>query len=94
MTAKDQFINNKPLAEWWAAIAGDTRFDSVLLHAAAVALETCPSSEQREGVIFLKEILLTIAQKEAPVVEFAKPGLNHNLEIKRRTNEEPEQDKK
>jgi hypothetical protein len=87
MDAKNQFLNQKPLAEWWASIAGDPKFDAVLLHAAAVTLEACPDSQQRAGVLFFKEVLLTLSQKDSAGPEFAKPGLNHDLEVHRKTVE-------
>lgn len=85
MTAKDLFLQNKELAKWWAGIANDTRFDQVMLHAAAITLEGCPSPDQRLGVIFLKEVLLTLSQPESGPPQFAQPGLKHELDLHRRT---------
>lgn len=84
MNAKNQFIANKDLAAWWGIIANDARFDAVLLHASAATLESCPSAEQREGVLFLKETLLTLSQPDAEAPKFAQPGLKHDLEVHRR----------
>jgi hypothetical protein len=89
MTSKEQFIQNQNLASWWGGISQDARFDQVLLHASGVALESCPSSEQRAGVLAFKEILLTLSDKEAEPVKFVSPGLDHNLEVQRRTVEAP-----
>lgn len=94
MNAKDQFLSQKTLAEWWASIAGDSKFDAVMLHAQAVALETCPSAEQREGVLTFKDILLTISHAEAKTPKFAKPGINHNLDIPSRTAKPKKTDNK
>jgi hypothetical protein len=85
MTSKDQFIANKTLAQWWASISNDDKFDQVMLHASAVAFENCPSAEQRDGVLKFKEILLTLSQPDSPTVAFSQPGLSHNLEPKSRT---------
>ncbi len=85
MTSKEQFIRQKELAAWWQGVASDTRFDSVLVYAAAATLESCPSAEQREGVIFFREMLLNLSLPEAPPPAFARPGLNHDLDIARRT---------
>lgn len=87
MDSKTQFINQKELREWWVSISGDSRFDAVLLYAAAITLETCPSAEQREGVIYMKEVLLTMGDKMSEAPDFPSPGLNHNLETQRRTLE-------
>lgn len=85
MDSKTQFISNKNLSAWWASVAGDSRFDQVLLHASAVAFESCPSLEQRDGILKFKELLLTLSQPDAPAVAFSQPGLKHNLEPKPRT---------
>lgn len=85
MNAKEQFISNKPLSDWWSNIANDSKFDMVLLHASAVAFEACPSTEQRDGILKFKDLLLTLSQPDAQPVSFSQPGLNHNLEPKPRT---------
>ena len=89
MTAKELFLQNKELAKWWAGIANDVRFDQVMLHAAAITLEGCPSPDQRMGVIFLKEVLLTLSEPESGPPLFAQPGLKHELDVHRRTINEP-----
>jgi hypothetical protein len=85
MNAKTSFINDKNLAEWWASIANDRRFDTMLLHAGNIAFEACPSAEQREGILRFKDILLTISQPDAAPVDFPKPGLHHDLGSPRKT---------
>ncbi len=92
MNSKDQFIANKNLSAWWGTIAGDSRFDSVLLHAGGMALEGMASQEQRDGALKFKEILLTMAIPEAAPVSFTKPGLHHNLDEPRKTAEAPKTD--
>jgi hypothetical protein len=87
MDSKNQFISHKELAEWWASIANDPKFDSVLLYASNVAFEACPSAEQREGVLRFKDILLTLSNQDAPAIDFPQPGLQHNLDTKRKTTE-------
>ena len=90
MTSKDQFISDKTLSGWWGAIASDSRFDRVLLHASGVAFEGVASSEQREGILKFKEILLTMSIPDAAPVKFTNPGLVHDLEHIRRTAKQPE----
>lgn len=87
MDAKTHFVSNKELREWWSDISNTPKFDLVLLHAAAIALETCPSAEQREGVIFLKNVLLTMSNADSETPNFPSPGLNHNLDSARKTLE-------
>ena len=88
MKAKIQFLSSsKTLVEWWTSVSIDPRFDLVLLHAGNIALESCPSAEQREGVLFLKETLLTMSQTDIPTPDFPGPGMNHNLDTKRKTIE-------
>jgi hypothetical protein len=86
MTAKDQFLSNKPLKDWWASVVSNQNFDMVMLHACGVALEILPSAEQRTGVVGFKEILQTLGDNEAGPVKFASPGLIHNLDVPSRTN--------
>jgi hypothetical protein len=94
MDSKTQFISHKELAEWWASIANDPKFDSVLLYASNVAFEACPSAEQRDGVLRFREILLTLSNADSVLVDFAKPGLSHNLDVKRKTiKPNPKKDK-
>jgi hypothetical protein len=90
MQAKEQFLSNKQLTGWWSGISQDARFDSVLLHASAVALEAVPSEAERTGVLKLKEILLTLADADAAPVKFTSPGLLHDLEKPRRIAKPPE----
>ena len=89
MTAKAQFLANEKLKAWWSKIVEDEKFDQVMLHASAIALEGCPSSDQRDGVLAFKMILSTMPEAESSDVLFAKPGLSHDLEPKRKTVEEP-----
>lgn len=84
------FLSQKELASWWSGVSCDARFDRVLLHASGVALESIPSAEQRTGVLALKDILLTLSDAEAGPVEFAKPGLLHDLEVHRPVATAPE----
>lgn len=85
MNSKDFFNGDKKLSAWWAEIANSASFDRVTQAIKGVALESCPSNEQRAGVLFAIENLLTLSQPDAPPVAFAQPGLNHNLEPKSRT---------
>ena len=85
MNSKEQFLSDKQLHEWWAVISKDARFDKVLLHAAGCALESCPSAEQRAGVLAFKEILLTLSDVNSEPILFPTTGLSHNLEPKSRT---------
>jgi hypothetical protein len=85
MQAKEQFIAQKELAAWWSSISNDTRFDTMMLFAGNVAFEACPSSEQRDGILRFKEILLTLSQPDAAPVSFAKTGLIHDLDRPRKT---------
>jgi len=85
MQAKDQFIAQKNLSEWWSSIANDPKFDTVLLYASNAAFEAMPSSDQRDGVLRFKEILLTLSNPDAAPIDFPQPGLQHNLESKRKT---------
>lgn len=93
MDTKTQFLSDKTLSSWWGGIANDSRFDRVLLHASGVALESCPSVEQRAGVLAFREILLTLANPDAEAVKFSSPGLIHDLDVPRRTVEPTEQPK-
>jgi hypothetical protein len=86
MNAKDQFLSNKLIKDWWASVVSNQNFDVVLLHASAVALESLPSAEQRAGVLTFREILQTLGDKEAGPVKFSSPGLIHNLDVPSRTN--------
>lgn len=90
MDSKTQFISSKELAAWWGSVSNDERFDRVLLYASGVAFEGVASSEQREGILRFKEILMTLASAEAPPVKFVSPGLNHDLEPQRRIVQPPE----
>ena len=92
MNAKDQFLANKQIREWWASVVSNQNFDVVMLHASAVALESLPSAEQRAGVLTFREILQTLGDKEAGPVKFSSPGLIHNLDVPSRTNK-PETEK-
>ena len=94
MNAKTQFISDKDLAAWWSSVSQDTRFDKVMLHASAAALEGCPSAEQREGILKFKDLLLTMSQPDAEPIDFAKPGLKHDLEVPRKTVADKPADKK
>jgi hypothetical protein len=85
MTSKDLFIQDKDLAAWWSNIANSGNFDRVIQALKGLALETCPNDEQRAGVLFAIDALLTISQPDAPAVAFSQPGLSHNLEPKDRT---------
>ena len=87
MNAKEQFISHKELAEWWSSFANDPKFDTVMLYASNVAFEAFPSAEQREGVLRFKDILLTLSNQDAHAVDFPQPGLQHNLDTKRKTTE-------
>jgi hypothetical protein len=93
MNSKEQFISNKTLSEWWASISNDPKFDSVLLYASNVAFEACPSAEQRDGVLRFREILLTLSNSDTVPVDFAKPGLKHDLDIKRKAITQTKKDK-
>jgi hypothetical protein len=91
MTAKDQFLSNKIIKDWWATVVSNQNFDTVMLHASAVALESLPSAEQRTGVLGFRDILQTLGDKEAGPVKFSSPGLIHALDVPSRTNKpEPE----
>jgi hypothetical protein len=92
MNAKDQFLSNKIIREWWSTVVSNQNFDTVMLHASAVALESLPSAEQRTGVLGFKEILQTLGDKEASAVKFPSPGLSHHLDVPSRTNK-PETEK-
>jgi hypothetical protein len=85
LQAKEQFIAQKELAAWWSSISNDTRFDTMMLFAGNVAFEACPSSEQRDGILRFKEILLTLSQPDAASISFAKTGLIHDLDRPRKT---------
>lgn len=92
MNAKQQLIANKPLREWWLGVTDNPLFDQLLLHVKAMTMEAKPSPQQLEGVSTFIETLQTIAQTDAPEPEYPEPGINHNLEIKRKTIEKtPEQ---
>lgn len=94
MNAKDQFLSNKPVKDWWASVVSNQNFDVVMLHASAVALESLPSAEQRAGVLTFREILQTLGDKEAGPVKFSSPGLIHNLDVPSRTNKPETENKK
>jgi hypothetical protein len=94
MQSKEMFLSNTELSKWWSSIASDSRFDMVLLYASGCAIEAIPSAEQREGALRMKDILLTIANKEADPVQFVKTGLSHDLEPKSRALKPKEEKKK
>jgi hypothetical protein len=85
MTSKQLFIQDKDLTEWWSNIANSGNFDKVTQALKGLALESCPNDEQRAGVLFAIDALLTISQPDAPAVAFSQPGIIHNLEPKSRT---------
>jgi hypothetical protein len=93
MDSKTQFVSNKTLSEWWASIANDPKFDSVLLYASNAAFEGCPTEGQRDGVLKFREILLTLSNQDSAPVDFAKPGLKYDLDIKRKTITQTKKDK-
>ena len=88
MNSKTSFIQNKELAEWWAVISGDSRFDKVVSTLKGMAFEACPSEEQRKGVLFAIEALLTMNQPETDGPDFSRPGIKYDLDSKRRTLEQ------
>jgi hypothetical protein len=92
MDSKTQFLSDKKLLQWWTGVVEDARFNQVMMHLKAATFEGNPTVEQQSGISqFINSMESIVNPDEGPTV-YASPGLNHNLEITRKTAE-PEKEK-
>lgn len=87
MNAKTLFLRKEPgkqsLAEWWASICHDERFEVVMVYARAVTMEMRPTQPQIEGAELMLATLLTLPDNEEGYSAFPSPGLVHDLPSKK-----------
>jgi hypothetical protein len=90
VNAKSLFQSNKELSGWWSKVVSDPNFDLVMLHATAATFENTMTQEQQSAVIRFRDTITQLSVGEEAPTNLPRPSLVHNLEIKRKTeNQEP-----
>jgi hypothetical protein len=85
MTSKELLIADKELCAWWNGIVGDVRFDRMVMILKSSTFDGTPTPEQADGINKFIASMTTIANPDAAPIDFPQPGLQHNLESKRKT---------
>jgi len=90
LNSKEQFQKTqKEACAWWSGIIGHPHWQVTMLYVRSAYLDTEPQHEQLLGAKRFEGILATISAAEEPagedVLAKAKPGIAHNLDVKRKT---------
>ncbi len=94
MNAKQLLSEDKPLAQWWASVAHDARFDKICLHVSHEIVTQQHGSDFLGGAFFVMQTLSTIADAESVTIPLPSPGLDHDIDndLKKESQaEEPKQ---
>jgi len=85
-TAQQQFLKDKPLADYWTAIVFSDQFQRVMIHCrAAISEGSAMSAEAMYGVNLLATMLTSICETQQGQTPVVGPGLVHQLDVKRVT---------
>lgn len=85
MTQSTQlFQKDKPLFEWWQAVALNENFQRVLIHARSTLLENQGLNPDKiDGVRLLSETLVQLCDTQEIRSPSVTTGLNHDLSVPR-----------
>jgi hypothetical protein len=85
MTPKDLFIKDKELCKWWGEISTSDNFGKVIVYARAQMFDEKCSSEELAGANKFIAALNRLDEAPATKPQFPSSGINHNLDVPRRT---------
>lgn len=89
MNAKEILSHNKKLLSWWNSIVGDPQFDQMMLILKADSFEASPDAAQMRGVSNFIASMTSIISADSEPTTYASSGLNHDLDVTRRTVQPP-----
>jgi len=85
MTTKETFQKDKPLCEWWSAIALSYDFARVIGFARAEMLESNQlNADEMHGINKFASVLVSLIETQEPETATIGTGLNLNLDVPRR----------
>lgn len=77
MTSKDLLLKQKEIAQWWAPIAHDDRFDQLYLIMGVDIRNNSKSIEEVNAAMTILESLKTIADNPPEQTKNPSSGLRH-----------------
>lgn len=82
MNPKQLFLDDKDIADQWAAISHSTWFQTVMAYTMAeLVTGRVITSEQLEGAKMFAAALSSMADDDAKMVPMPTSGINHNFDV-------------
>lgn len=94
MAPKQLFLRNQDLVKASLAITKSDTFELLLTYAKAEFASRNPNNEQMTGANEFVRTLINMTESGDIAVDFPQPGLEHNLDVKRKELSNPDLAKK